>query len=554
MKNSIPVLLTALIGASFNAQAATPIDPAAVQRQEQDSRERALLEQRLQKATPTVPDITVPEQEPNKAEVSNVKNIPVTRFDVDPSELLSNQEIASVLESYQGKTVSLSDLFAVVGELNQLYETKGAKTARAILPAQKVEEGVVRIRLIEAHLGDVKISGLKYLSPGFVSERIHQSTGDLLSVTQLESDLIRFNSLYETKLRADVIAGAKVGTTDISITAQEGKRYQFTTFIDNAGRDSVGEGRVGAVFRANDLTGRHDNLQLVATGTQGSESYGVSYSIPISRNDLRLDASYNYGTIKLINGPFVPLDISGRSKDLSVGLTQPFSISMNRQWAAYGRFSSRNSVSEFGGFTQQDVGLHVMALGLSGEARYDDHAWSVDASLNKGAKAFGGDANFSYFRASASRVDRLDKRFQLITRAGLQYSFVDVLPSGEQFQVGGLYSVRGFPEGLLSGRNGYFGSVELRATVNTPSPQDTGKYTPAVQALVFVDHGAALPYRPGLSKTHDDYLGSAGIGMIMDFGTSVSARLTLAYPLKSNPSVINPKTPRIHAGINISWL
>jgi hemolysin activation/secretion protein len=178
----------------------------------------------------------------------------------------------------------------------------------------------------------------------------------------------------------------------------------------------------------------------------------------------------------------------------------------------------------------------------------------VDASLNKGAKAFGGDANFSYFRASASRVDRLDKRFQLITRAGLQYSFVDVLPSGEQFQVGGLYSVRGFPEGLLSGRNGYFGSVELRATVNTPSPQDTGKYTPAVQALVFVDHGAALPYRPGLSKTHDDYLGSAGIGMIMDFGTSVSARLTLAYPLKSNPSVINPKTPRIHAGINISWL
>lgn len=554
MKNLSPAFLAAFISASCNVQAVTLTQPAAVLRQEQDNLERSLLEKKLQKASPETPEITVQEDKSNGAEVSDVKNIPVTRFDVDPSELLSKAEIAAVLDPYQGKTVSLKDLFAAVGELNNIYDRKGARTARAILPAQEMKAGVVKIRLIEARLGEVKISGLQYLTPGFVSERIHQSTGDLVSVSGLESDLVRFNSLYETKLRADVIAGAKVGTTDISITALEPKRYQFTTFADNAGRDSVGEGRLGAIFRAANLTGRNDKLQLVATGTKGSDNFGISYSVPIVRNDLRLDASYNYGTIKLVDGPFVPLDITGSSKDLSVGLTQPFSISTNRQWAAYGRFSSRNSVSEFGGLTQQDVDLHVITLGVSGEAHYDNHAWSVDASMTHGTKQFGGDAEFSYFRGSASRVDRLDMRFQLITRAGLQYSFVDVLPAGEQFQVGGLYSVRGFPEGLLSGRHGYFGGIELRATVNAPSPQETAKFMPLVQALAFIDHGGAFPHRPGLSITQDDYLSSAGIGVIMDFGGSVSARLTLAYPLKDNPAEIDPKSPRVLAGINIDWL
>ncbi|WP_210546938.1 ShlB/FhaC/HecB family hemolysin secretion/activation protein [Rhodoferax sp. PAMC 29310] len=543
-----------VLGASLGLHAATAPTPGAIQRLDQDSLERSKLEKQLQKAAPQSPEITVPGQSKEQGVVSDVKNIPVTRFDIDSSELLTTEEIRGVLDAYEGKTVSLNDLYQAVNDLNKLYDAKGVKTARAILPAQEVRLGIVKIRLIEARLGELKVSGAKYLNPDFVGDRIHQRQGDLVSVTQLESDLVRFNSLYATKLRADVTAGAKVGTTDITIDVQEPKRYQLTTFADNAGRESVGDSRLGVIFNASNLTGRNDNLQLLATGTQGSDSYGLSYSVPVSTNDLRLDVAYNHGSIKLVNGPFVPLDISGRSQDLSLGLTQPLSITMNRQWAAYGRFSSRNSVSLFGGLTQQDVGLHVFSMGISGEAHFDDYAWTLDNSLNVGTKAFGANSDFSYFRASASRVDRLSGRLQLITKAGLQYSFTDVLPAGEQFQVGGLYSVRGFPEGLLSGRHGYFGSVELRAALNSPSPEEMANSVPGVHGLVFLDHGGTLPYRPGVSVTKNDSLSSAGFGLIFDFGSKVSARLTLAYPLENNPAEDSKVSPRIHMGINIQWL
>ncbi len=418
---------------------------------------------------------------------------------------------------------------------------------------QEVKSGTVKIQLVEARLGGIIVSGIKDVRSDFIEDRIHLKPDELISVAKLEEDLIRFNALYEPKLRADVRAGAEVGKTDITIEVQEAEKYHLTTFADNAGRDTVGETRIGAIYKVNNLFGVNDSIQVVATGTSGSRSYGFSYSIPVSRNDMRLDLSYNYGNIKIVNGPFVPLDITGSSRDLTVGLTQPFSVGINRQWAAYSRLSSKNSISKFSGFTQQDLDLNVIALGLSGEAHYNTYAWSLDNSLNFGTKSFGGEDSFTYYRANASRVDRLSDRLQLLTKAGLQYSFTQVIPSGEQFQVGGLYSVRGFSEGLLSGRNGYFGSVELRAALNSPPQNSPTGLPPLVQGLVFFEHGAALPYRPGQSITKDDYLTSAGFGLMMDFGSRISTRLTFAYPLDNNPNEMNQRSPRISAGVNVAW-
>jgi hemolysin activation/secretion protein len=543
--------------ASFSlvAQAAelSSTDPAAVQRLDQDSFERYQQEKKLQKAVPNVPEITLPDEKSLTKGASDIKNIPVSRFDIDHSELLADAELKQVLSPYEGRDVSLKELFEAVAKINKLYDAKNIKTARAILPPQEVKDGTVKIQLVEARLGGIKISGLKSVRGDFVENRIHVKPGELISVATLENDLIRFNALYEPKLRADVRAGAEVGKTDITIEVQEAEKYHLTTFADNAGRDTVGEARIGAIYKVNNILGVNDSIQIVATGTSGSRSYGFSYSIPVTRNDMRLDVSYNYGNIKIVNGPFVPLDITGSSRDLTVGLTQPFSIGINRQWAAYGRLSSKNSISEFSGFTQQDLDLKVVAFGLSGEAHYNSYAWSVDNSLNLGSKSQGEDNSFTYYRANASRVDRLTDRLQMFTKAGLQYSFTQVIPSGEQFQVGGLYSVRGFSEGLLSGRNGYFGSIELRAALNSPPQNSPTGLPPLVQGMIFFDHGAALPYRPGQSITKDDYLTSAGLGLMMDFGSRISTRLIYAYPLDKNPNEMNQRSPRISAGVNIAW-
>jgi hemolysin activation/secretion protein len=543
-----------MLTASFVVQGAPILTPGAAQRLEQDRIDRDKQEMKLQKSAPVVPEIVIPDTGTGKSVDSDIKNIPVTKFDIDASALLTVVEIKRILEPYQGRNVSLNELFEVVAELNKLYGEKNIQTARAILPAQEIKEGVVKISLIEARLGKIRIKGQNYMSPSFVEDRIHQQAGELVSITALENDLIRFNSLYESKLRAGVVAGAEVGKTDITIEVQEPKRYALTSFADNAGSFTVGEPRIGTLFQATNLIGINDKLQLNATGTEGSKSYGFNYSVPVSKMDTILDLSYNRGSVEVVNGVFVPLDITGRSRNYTIGLTQPFAVGINRQWAAYGRFASRDSISKFSGFTQQESNLNVIVMGLTAEAHYEDYAWTLDNNFNFGTNAFGGDETFSYYRANASRVDRLSDRLQLLTGAGLQYSFNNIIPSGEQFQVGGIYTVRGFSEGLLSGRKGYFGNIELRGRLNSPASAVTTGLSPVIQALGFLDHGAAFPFRPNQGHSKDDFLTSAGLGLMLDFNSRVSLKFIVAYPLDDNQNEARQRESKLLSSINITWL
>ena len=550
----ITVRLTAfVIGLGLSAVAFAQADPAALQqRLDRDGLARLKREQELNKLTPAQPVISLPGEKP-VGEVSDVKNIAVTRFEVDPSAVLSAAEIEGVLAPYRGTTISLKDLFAAIASLNQLYEVKGAKTSRAILPAQDVKDGVVKIRLVEARLGGITLSGEKWLKKSFVMNRIHQQPGDLLSVDQIEQDLVRFNSLYAAKLRANLAAGAEAGKTDVALEMAEPDRYTLTTYLDNSGSYATGPGRGVAIIGVNGLTGYGDNVQVTVGGTEGSRSYGIDYSLPVTRDDLLLDVSYSHGTIDVVNGSFAPLDISGRSHDLTVGLTQPFAVSLNRQFAAYGRVSSRNSLTQFSGITQQEQDLTVIATGLTAEAHYDDVSWTVDTSLNFGAETLGGEASFTYYRFNAARIDSLSKRFQLVTRLGAQYSFDDELPSGEQFQTGGLFSVRGYSEALLTGRNGYTVSAELRTLVYSPPPEQSAGIRPQVQVMTFVDHGAAFPYGFSQGTNNDYYLTSAGTGLMLDFGSRVSGRVALAWGLDNNPAETRDIHPAVLAGLKVSF-
>lgn len=534
--------------------AVDPPDSGAVQRLERGQLERLLQEQRLQQQ-PVKPSISVPTA-PVAEPASQIKNIPVKQFQVDTSAILSEGEIRAVLQPYEDKTLSLVDLFEAVAGLNKLYADRKMSTARAFLPPQNIVDGVVNIRLVEARVGEIRLGKLALVSPEFVLQRMSLTGGDLMSVPRLESDLVRFNRLHEVQLRASVQPGKVTGTTDLQLEATEPKPYQFSVVADNAGRDTVGSQRLGFIARATSLTGRSDSLTFSATASKGSDSYYLGYSLPIAPNDLKLDVSYSQGGIKVVEGAFVPLDVSGSSQDFTLGLTKPLVVESGRLWNVYGRASAKESISEFGGVQQQNVDLMVLTLGASGDSQSESSAWAVDANLSQGVTAFAGNSSFSALRANAAWLSRLNQRTQLILRGGLQLSPTDLLPASEQFQLGGNATVRGYSEGLLSGRNGYLASAELRFALQDPDDHLLrNPNAPRFTGMVFFDHGGAFPYRPAPLEdvTSNDFLTGAGLGLIVDWGNHVSARAAVAWPLRDNPNETTMKRPRLHTAVTINW-
>lgn len=542
-------LLTALVSPVL---AAEPTDAGAVLKLEREQIERLLQERKLQQA-PVEATISLPDQ-PAAKPASREANIPVKRFEFGSSEILSAEEIHAVLAAYEGRTVSLNDLFDAVEAINRLYAARHMPTARAFLPPQDIQDGVVKLRLVEAHVGAVKVNGAEYTQPGFITERMGLKSGALMSVPRLEDDLVRFNRLHDTQLRASVKPGAQFGTTDLELLVVEPPRFQGSVFVDNAGRYTVGENRVGLTARANGVSGNGDSLAFSATGADGSNSFFLGYSRPLTLNDLNLDINLSKGDIKVVEGSFAPLDVTGASHEFSLALSKPMAVSSEQLWNVYGRLASKRSASEFGGTTQQDVTLTALSLGSAYQQQSGDQAWSADLSLNHGTHWFAGEENFFALRGNAAWLNNFAASSQLLVRGALQYSDDDLLPSSEQFQLGGSSSVRGFSEGLLSGRNGYLLSVEYRHQLQ-PGSEFYSQYpnAPRMIFLAFVDHGGAVPYRPRGQKAvqSDDFLTSLGAGLQLDWGRRASLRVALATPLRDNAN--ESKSPSCHASFTVNW-
>ena len=120
--------------------------------------------------------------------------------------------------------------------------------------------------------------------------------------------------------------------------------------------------------------------------------------------------------------------------------------------------------------------------------------------------------------------------------------------------MGGAYTVRGYSEGLVSGRHGYQLSVEIRQGLGAIEYLEREPNAPRWQWLAFIDHGGAFPYRPGNLKgiQRDDFLTGVGVGAVLEW-RNISMRMVLAAPLRrDHPSELHPSDLRLNAFFNIS--
>ena len=123
-------------------------------------------------------------------------------------------------------------------------------------------------------------------------------------------------------------------------------------------------------------------------------------------------------------------------------------------------------------------------------------------------------------------------------KAGGQYS-PDNISYVEQYQIGGISSVRGYSESLLMAPSAYYTSLEmlfpipfLPETVDVPFTDDKQfRLKDSVKFAAFVDHGGIFPHEGKSDKIN--YLLSDGVGLRMAFSKYLSARFYVGFPLRN---------------------
>jgi len=209
------------------------------------------------------------------------EGIYVSEIHTGESRILTLKEIEEITEAYEGKLLTMTELEEITTKINDLYISKGYITARAILPAQKIEDEIVEIQLVEGCIGEIILEGNEDTKNSYFLKRISLKSGDLVKLDSLEDELFYFNATNDVSLQSELKAGHNYGTTDLILRVKEPEKISGNLFFDNAGRSETGLCRYGLNITNSSLTSNRDSLNLVYFVAEGTQAGALSYSFPV---------------------------------------------------------------------------------------------------------------------------------------------------------------------------------------------------------------------------------------------------------------------------------
>ena len=487
---------------------------------------------------PTPPEVVFPAPRPGAKHDPNAPRFMVNAFTFGGNTVFSEQLLKRVVDRYVDFQLNLHELNQAADLVTRYYREHGYPIARAVIPAQKVEQGVVLIEVIEGRIGTVSVVGNKRYSAEFVGARLADLPGaGVVSVEALERGLLLLNDLPGLSARATLQPGAEFGLTDMVIRVEE-KWAAGTLALDNKGAKETGRFRLDGSFDLNNPLGIGDQLSLRVIESQHNLlTYGrASYGVPLMANGLRGSATYSKVRYEM-GAEFAPLGIEGEVTNYEAALSYPYIRSRRRNvFLGLGfRRTESFQTTAFGGIPERNDHIDLLSANVQGNWVHEDSAVSnayvaftsngkrnndvLPLDLQRARQ----DAQLAKLEIDVNHLRAASKTWDLYLRGFLAVS-AERLADTEKVSIGGPDSVRGYLPSELRGDQGYQGTIELRRQFAVAN-------VPAVFS-VFYDAGAAKA--KGFGGT--DSIRSAGVGLNAYPHNNLRVRLEYAHATSDRKS------------------
>lgn len=459
--------------------------------------------------------------------------------------VFKNKILEDKFSPWMDKEVGYSDLLKIASQVTQLYKDNGYITSRAVLPPQEIENGVVKIVVVEGKIGKVEVNGNKTLPDDYVEERLHQKPGEVFRLQTLQKDMLNLSSdSLLDKTHATLKTGNQPGTSDLLIDVADHFPMHFAVGVDNAGRNGIGLWRTSYTFSDENVTGRGDNLILNAVLASHTVAAVGQYKYPLTTNGWNIGGNYSITGIEagetpsqvLVHGTLSRRDITGKSTRWGLFTDFPIYRSpVNKRWDISGNVGLNfiDSMTYLDGVSLKDIEAKLRKLNPNSQtekfpilrtltsqlqAVEQDRTgrWLLGGTVTNGIGFLGGNDAYVKFNTNITRVQALPYGMMVLVRAEGQFT-PNRLPFSEKMQLGGANSVRGYSEGDLIADAGYLLSAELRFPLNF-LPQ---KVRNDWQGLVFMDQGQL--FKAGTNAIPNTV---GRPGSLFGYGVGLRGRLT----------------------------
>ena len=488
-------------------------------------------------------------------------SVHIDKVEMTESAIFTAEEISKFKALIEGKDVTEEDLNNFVNLINALYMKKGVITARAFIQESNLSTGVLKIELMEAKISNVSVEGNRFNRKWFLKSQISEKPGDVLDLKKLETDLKNFNkNARSVSMSAKLKPGEEYGTTEVVLQADEKLPYHFSASFDSFGRETTGLLRGGIMASADTLFGFQDRGTFGLNKSRSAISPFVDYNIPINRKGTRAGVSYMYGKNKVSSGQYQNFDLEAKTHVLSTYITHPLINSpkgaLNFNTSANMKFSD----AFVSGFKYSSFNDYNIAIGFGGHKNFQRSVlygsiYSTNGIIDDRMR--GNSKFFTKINADGYYIHYLPKGIIATFKAGGQYSPHDIAYV-EQYQIGGISSVRGYSESLLLAPSSYFSSFEflfpipfLPETIHVPFGKEGDRFRlrDSFKLALFWDNGAIFPHKGSVGTMN--FLMSAGAGIRMAFSKYFTARFYVGIPLM-NTKQYQQANARLHFDVIVS--
>lgn len=486
----------------------------------------------LPKENVTLPQSVAPSelsQDTTQFNVSQIKVVGATAF--------SNKSLEALVRDYASGSKTLGDMQKAAAVITAHYRQAGYFLARAYLPKQKLEDGIITIKVLEGILGKLNVDNPSRLSDEKANAMLARvELGKPVKVETSNRALLLLSDLPGVDgLEARVEPGENTGETNLVVNLQESRPVSGGFEMDNYGSLYSGRYRVGGNINFNSPFGYGEQISARILVSDEELYYGrLGAQVPIGSDGLTLSGGYNRTQYSL-GDSFDPLDARGNLDSVDLTLRYPFIRSQRLNFYGSVGAEYRELQDEIRSTdTKTDKNAKVANVGVNADWR-DDFAGGginqasitffhgdldIETSSAAATDALGAktEGNYSKWIWNLSRRQAITQKFSASLQARGQYTS-DNLDSAEKFVLGGPYGVRAYPTGEGSADIGWLASAELRYAL-----------APQLSTSVFYDVGGIeVNADPFLTTDNTRDIAGYGFGLngfykAFNFSTAVAWR------------------------------
>lgn len=483
---------------------------------------------------------------------------------VEGATIYTDDDLRPLFASLIDQETTLAAIYTVAQEITALYRNNGYILSIAVVPPQRIRDGVVRIRVVEGFVDQVTIDGDIYDSLGMLETYGNKIKAMRpLKASVLERYLLLANDLPGLTVTGVLNPSKSVtGASDLVFRVTQ-NRIAAAASIDNRGSRYLGPYQGQVMLDVNSPFGFMGRTRIQGIGaTQFRELKSIegSHEIHIGGEGTRLTVR-GRRTETRPGFTLSRFEVEGDTTYLAAKVAHPVIRSRNRNLTLSGRFTYRNTETQiFGQKLSED---RIRALRAAAEFdvadRHGGITW-VRAEVSQGLNIMNateprsadltrasGRSNFTKTTLDLYRLQRVTDRWSVLGEATGQYAFSQLL-SSEEFGFGGARFGRAFDPAEFLGDHGAAFKLEPRFT-NAPTVAALRTVLRTYQLYGYGDWGRAW-HIDNTNRRAFDTGASAGAGLRLTLANGVRLSFEASKPMIRDVAARGGKGRRIRFFFN----